>query len=350
MSSCDLIAGSLHILKDAVVKPQHDVYSFGMNTFLQKQGYTLIKPLKQDASTRRYFRVEKNAHTAILMQEIPDSPDMKSFIEIAGWLRAIGLKAPEIYETALDEGFMLLEDLGDIVFKKAQDQSTLYPLAANVLDHIATQNCPLNLPSYHESSIHKGHRRIIDWYLPLARGAKNEDGMIEEYQSVWKSIEENLPPCPQAFVHVDYHAENLMWLPEEEGLKRCGILDFQSAMIGPAPYDLANLLEDARTDVPIDLQQQILARYDEAFRLHYRVLATQFHCRVIGQFIKMALLNDNTNYLQHIPRLEGYLRKALNEPVLAPLKAFFESLKLDFSKPYAFNGGRSKELISSTAF
>ncbi len=320
-----------------------------MNHFLQNHGYTLMKPLKQDASTRRYDRVQKGDHTAILMHETPNNPDMASFIEISGWLRDIGLKVPEIYETALEEGFMLLEDLGDMSFKDTGDQSNLYPLAADVLNHISTQNCPLTLPNYYESAIHKGHRRVIDWYVPLVRGIKNEDGLAEEYESVWKTIEANLPSCPQGFIHVDYHAENLMWLAHESGLKRCGILDFQSAMIGPKPYDLANLLEDARTDVPPDVQAQILARYDEAFRAHYRVLATQFHCRVIGQFIKMALLNDNPNYLQYIPRLEGYMRAALSHPNLKPLKSFFEEHRLNIEGFTEHSLGNAKTLLAQGA-
>jgi hypothetical protein len=102
-------------------------------------------------------------------------------------------------------------------------------------------------------------------------------------------------------------------------------------MIGPAPYDLANLLEDARTDVPKDLRAQILSRFDQDMQNWYRVLATQFHCRVIGQFIKQALHDNNPSYLPHIPRLERYLSEGLKYPVLAPLKQFFDELQVDFS-------------------
>ena len=302
-----------------------------MNTFLQKHGYVIKEPLKHDASTRRYTRVAKNGHTAILMQDTPNSPDVERFVEIAEWLRSIGLSSPEIYELDATAGLMLLEDFGDTSFKTAPNQETLYPIAADVLRHIARQDCPLTLPNYYDSAVHKNHRRVIDWYGPLERGQKNADGMVGEYLKIWQEIEASLPPCPQGFVHIDYHTENLMFLPKRQGLKQCGILDFQGGMIGPLPYDWTNLLEDARTDVSPSIQGELLKDKDEAFRVHYRVLATQFHCRVIGQFIRFAILDNNPAYLKHIPRLQNYLREALKDPVLKPLNDFFAAYNIFFN-------------------
>jgi len=90
-------------------------------------------------------------------------------------------------------------------------------------------------------------------------------------------------------------------------------------------------LEDARTDCEPDLRAEILEGYDEEFLAHYRVLGTQFHCRVIGQFIKIALETGNKSYLLHLPRLEQYISNALNDPLLKPLKLFFDNYGLDFS-------------------
>ncbi len=310
--------------------------------FLESRGWTVLHPVGQDSSIRRYYRIIKHNKTAILMETVPDGSvhatpghAMADFIRIAGWLADQGLKTPEIYEVDTTGGYMLLEDLGQICFKQAlglgQGAQDLYLLATRVLETIAAQDCPLDLPNYYDSHVHKRNRRVIDFYAPLVRGIKNEDDLVEQYRAVWADIESGLPPCPQGFLHIDFHAENLMWMPEEQGLKRCGILDFQGAMIGPAPYDLANLLEDARTDVPKDLRVQILSRFDENTQNWYRVLATQFHCRVIGQFIKQAVQNNNATYLPHIPRLEAYLRDGLKHPVLAPLKHFFDDLQVDFS-------------------
>jgi len=163
---------------------------------------------------------------------------------------------------------------------------------------------------------------------------------VEEYLSVWQGIENSLPPCPQGFLHIDYHFENLMWLPKEKGLRGCGILDFQGAMTGPLPYDLANLLEDARVDVGAKLRRDMLARYcadmdakeKEIFANWYRVLATQFHCRVAGQFIRLAVRDGKDRYLAHLPRVANYLKEGLKHPVLAPLQKWFSAQKIDFAK------------------
>ena len=311
--------------------------------FLDQHGWTIDQPVGRDSSIRRYFRVTKGDQAAILMETVPDGSEhatpghgVADFIQIAGWLNNIGLKAPEIYEQDLENGYLLLEDFGEICFREAKDNADqvndLYRLAADVLSHLADQNCPLDLPNYYDSHVHRRHRRVVDWFMPLVRGTENEEGLVEDYRAVWEEIEQSLPPVKQGFLHIDFHAQNLMWLPEERGLKRCGILDFQGAMHGPLPYDLGNLLEDARTDVPHTIKSEILETLDEAQQAWFRVLATQFHCRVIGQFIKQAVMDDNPAYLKHIPRLENYLREGLEHPVLTPLRLWFKGQGIDFTE------------------
>ncbi len=120
-----------------------------------------------------------------------------------------------------------------------------------------------------------------------------------------------------------------MFLPGEKGLKRCGILDFQDALLGSGLYDLGNLLEDVRIDVPPAIRKKY-APHDPA----YRILATQFHCRVVGQFIRMAAKDHKTGYLQYIPRTQAYIQDALQEPLLKPLRNFFDKNGIAFdAKP-----------------
>ena len=159
-------------------------------------------------------------------------------------------------------------------------------------------------------------------------------------------------------MHIDYHFENLMWMDKKQALARCGVLDFQGAMTGPVPYDLANLLEDARIDVPADLRTTMMDRYcrtmspeeRDVFRSWYRVLATQFHCRVIGQFIRLAVHDDKTRYLSMIPRVAGYIREGLKDPVLAPLAQWFADHEIDFSKVDGFRPDAIRPHIRPDAF
>ena len=302
----------------------------------------MVAPVAEDGSSRRYFRVRKEGRSAILMQVLADTPGhrISDFIRIGAWLNDIGLRTPKIYEADEQRGYLLLEDFGDTSFKAAlaqgQAAQELYTLASDVLKHLQAQNCKLELPIHNQSHVHKNHRYVMEWYVPAIKQQPPES--VDEYLAVWKEIEASLPPCKQGFLHIDFHVENLMWLPGEEGLKRCGILDFQGAMKGPLAYDLANLLEDVRADIPAPVKTALLQNYDEDFRRWTRVLGTQFHCRVIGQFIKMAVDDGKSQYLQYIPRIAGYIQNALQDPVLKPLKAFFSAQKVDFdpSKPLNF--------------
>lgn len=326
-------------------------------------GWTITEAVSSDASTRAYFRVSKSDKVAILM-DCSGDPDSKirEFVKVAAWLRGGGLAGPEIYESDLVKGFLLLEDFGSVSFRRAidsgGDKKFYYGLATDVLHETRAHNCDIGLPGYRDSKIHKGRRRVIDWYLPIVKQAKHPDGAVEAYLAAWDEIERGLPACPQGFLHADFHLENLMACEGAKGLAQCGLIDFQDAVIGPLPYDLLNLLEDARVDVPDDLRAAMTARYTEgfsptekeAFRAWYRVLATQFHCRVIGLFVRLAIVDGKTQYLVHIPRLERYIREALKEPLLRPLRAFFGEIGLDFSGVNDLNTRLSMEFIRPDAF
>lgn len=329
--------------------------------FLEQHGWRIDKPVGKDSSIRRYFRVSKGTQSAILMETVPDdSPHatpghaLGDFIRISEWLRSVGVRAPEIYEINLEHGYVLLEDFGDACLRDTLEtdpsqEAALYNNAADILHHIADQDCPLDLPDYYESHVHRRHRRVVDWYMPMTRGCANEDGLVDEYKAVWEKIEKSVPPCPQGFVHVDFHAQNLMVMNNEKGLSALGVLDFQGAMIGPSVYDFTNLLEDARRVVSPDVKAQILNEMDPVQQAWFRIMATQFHCRVIGQFIKQATLDDNETYLKHVPRLQTYLHNAVKEPVLAPLKAFFDDCDVDFSGACDFNVAELRERVAADA-
>lgn len=342
--------------------------------FLRRLGIRddALSPVGEDCAFRRYFRARQpDGRTAILMEAVPDGAafatpghNIHDFVRIDDYLRARGLNAPRIYSQDTENGYLLLEDFGSVSFKTALkdgvSREQLYELATDVLRFLRERAVAtdINLPRYYDSHVHIARRRLIDWYMPVLRQQRVADGIAGEYLDAWDRIEQSLPPVPQGFLHIDYHFENLMWLPEREGLMRCGILDFQGAMAGPLPYDLANLLEDARVDVPQDLREAMLARFcqgmtekeESVFRSWYRVLATQFHCRVLGQFIRLAVKDGKDRYLQHLPRLAGYIREGLRDPVLLPLKEWLESQDMDFSSVPEIDIDRIRPLMRPDAF
>lgn len=322
--------------------------------FLRRHGWgdAQAVPVGEDCAFRRYFRLRRGNESVIFMEAVPDGSaiatpghKLSDFVRISAYLRDLGLATPAIFAQDAANGYLLLTDFGDVSFKAAMAQGIgrddLYALATDVLAALrrTARAGDIELPSYEPSHVHTGRRRVIDWYMPVVHGRRNDDGAATDYLAVWDGIEADLPPCPRGFLHIDYHFENLMWRADRDGLKRCGILDFQGAMTGPQPYDLANLLEDARVDVPSALRAAMLDRYcadmgrDEnaAFRAWYRILATQFHCRVIGQFIRLAVRDGKDRYLVHIPRVAAYIRDGLTDPVLAPLRDWFAGQGVDFT-------------------
>ena len=325
----------------------------------------------EDWGTRRYYRVPSVPGSYILMESVPDhfpfaAPGHRidDFIRLSAALRFAGLHAPEVIAADADEGYVLLEDMGDVSFYDAirtgGDEYDLYALSVDVLsamEHAFPDNA-MGLPHYADTHIHKGRRRIIDWYAPMMRGALNPDGMAEGYLSVWQTIERALPHCPMGFVHGDYHAQNLMWRGHAEGLARCGILDFQGAMWGPLPYDLSNLLGDIRRDIDPALADDMVARRTagmtpgerDAFMAWYPVLKMQFHCRVIGQVIRLAAVQGKTRHLVHMPRLQNYMREGLKDPLLAPLAAWFGAHGIAFDAPPVIDEMKLRDLIRPDAF
>ncbi len=308
-----------------------------------------LKPLARDVSPREYFR----GSDFILMRypDINDSnrKELSEFIRIGKWLSDNGIKTPELYELDKEKCAAKFEDLGKISFGKAlrknpDMQTDLYIMAVDVLKNLAAAKPPDDLPLYKDSKIHENRRQLVDYYLPLL-GVKPD---LSGYLNAWDEIEGSLPPCPQGFVHGDYHLENLMYV-----YGKCALIDYQDALYGSLAYDLVNLLEDARVDIPHDLRQAMMDRYCDGmsandkgiFLKWYRVLGTQFHCRVLGLFIKLAVEQGRDSYLAHVPRLQNYIKAALSDPLLLPLKSWFEKQKVDFEPIKDLNGALVRKIL-----
>ncbi len=307
----------------------------------------------EDWSQRSFARLNKNGKTAILMQSVPDTdprvtPGHKlgDYVRISAYLRGLGLQAPDVIAQDLERGLLLVEDFGDeslhdLFIRNDPATGAEYLKATDILAtlYLRADTNALNLPLYKDSHIHPGRGRLVEWYRPAILHKPNESGIEAGYLAVWDEIEKSLPPVKAVVQHGDYHPHNLMIL--EDGA--IGLIDFQGAMYGAAPYDLVNLLEDARRVVPEEIKAACRRRYtngmtDEeraAFEAWYAVLSAQFHSRVIGQAVRLAVLSGKTRLIEYIPVLEDYLRRELGNPVLRPVKEFLARHGVDFEKPRA---------------
>ena len=348
-----------------------------------------LEPLARDVSPREYFRGNDGGQSFILMRypQVTEEhrAELHNFIHIGKWLADNGIKTPDLYDLDGDACIAKFEDLGRTSFGahlrgNSSVGEEVYSLAVDVLKELGRAGVPDNLPAYNDSRIHKNHRQIIDYYLPLIGGrakhmssraqlrdlkisplplvGRDDSGcskLIDEYLAVWDEIESSLPPCPMGFVHGDYHLENLMYMDGGAGIKQCALIDYQDALHGGLPYDLVNLLEDARVDVPEDLRTRMIDRYCEgmsraqkdAFLKWYRVLGTQFHCRVIGLFIMLAAEQGRDDYLIHINRLQKYIEIALEDNLLLPLKVWLKKEMVDFNPIKDLNGGMVRSIFET---
>ena len=341
--------------------------------FLKEAGWSgaTETPVGEDWSQRKIFRVQLGGRSAILMHAVPDDDPratpghkLRDYIAISKFLRSIEISAPQVYAQDLPHGLLLVEDFGNDMFSNLmqnhpEQEADLYMLATKTLVHIykKTEFIPFDLPDYYKGYIHPSRRRVVDWYMPAVLGRKNEPGLAEDFLRTMALLEKGLPPVRRRFLHSDYHPGNLMWLPERNGIQQTGLVDFQGAHMGPAPYDLVNLLDDARRIVPEKIKDDCIARFAlelhgeerESFLAWYPVLACQFHSRVIGQAIRLAIRDNKTRLLALMPTLREHMLRDLSHPVLAPLKDWFAAHKVDFGVNNPIDLAKTAPLIGDDA-
>jgi tRNA threonylcarbamoyl adenosine modification protein YjeE len=334
-----------------------------MRQFLSESGWSeaVRQRLPGDASTRSYERMTLGERHALLMNapRRPDGPPVRDgrpysaiahlaesvlpFVAMGKGLREVGLSAPEIYHADLEQGLLILEDLGNEPVVTGDPPAPIkerYELAVDVLLHLHTQHLPevlpvapqveYRLPRYDMDAFLIEVELLLDWYLPrLDVGLEPE--LRAEFQTLWRDALTPAVAAEPTWVLRDYHSPNLLWLPQRRGLARIGILDFQDAVLGHPGYDLASLLQDARVDVPEPLEVELLGHYvrrrraDEphfdggAFIRTYVTLAAQRASKILGIFARLDLRDGKPQYLRHMPRVWAYLQRSLAHPSLAPL-------------------------------
>jgi tRNA threonylcarbamoyl adenosine modification protein YjeE len=335
--------------------------------FIAESGYSeaLRARLKGDASTRIYERLGLADKQVILMNSPrrPDGPPVRDgkpynhiahladnvvpYVAIASGLRLHGFSAPEIYYADLDQGLLILEDLGDELVVAGEPPAPInerYEAAVDALLHLHAQELPdvlpvaprveHRIPSYDLGAFLIEAELLLDWYLPRLN-APMPDSERESFRALWRGLLQPAIAAPRTWVLRDFHSPNLLWLPLRRDLARLGVLDFQDAVMGPAAYDLASLLQDARVDVPEQLELALLGRYVRgrrqadpgfdaaAFIRMYVTLAAQRASKILGIFARLDMRDRKPQYLRHMPRVWGYLQRSLSHPALEALNAWY---------------------------
>ncbi|MFY8195142.1 MAG: aminoglycoside phosphotransferase family protein, partial [Novosphingobium sp.] len=266
----------------------------GADAFLTQAGWggATIEPLPGDASFRRYFRIRRSNGNAMLMHAPPPTEDPEPFLRSAKWLDANGMRAPHVLAEDAEQGFVLLEDFGEIRMREyldawPQDEDEVYRRAIDALLQLRKLP-PGPFTGYTLAEYQREAKLFIDWFVPARQLYVDS----RTWANAWEQVLMRLLPRQRPGVTVlrDYHAENIMLLG---GLDKQGLLDFQDALVGHPAYDLVSLLQDARREVSPDLEQRMLAYYCERsgegdeFLADYAVLGAQRNAKIVGIFVRL---------------------------------------------------------------
>ena len=342
--------------------------------FLEKHGLADARreALAGDASTRRYERLHRAGAPSLIfmdqppVESAPCPPDatpeqriaagynamtrlaagrVDAFVATAGWLREQGLSAPRIIAHDDAQGLAVLEDLGDDLYAAliagGVDEAPLYDAAVDALARLHAASPPAVLTSdgaswpfltYDDLALRTGGEMFLEWWPKYAGMAAFSDPAVAEWETLWAPIRARGEAGATVFCHRDYHAENLIWLPQREGAARVGLLDFQDAVRAHPAWDFSMLLHDGRRDVSPQRETAALDRYlslrpeldRQAFLADFHALGALNSARILFIFARQVAGYGRPKYEAFMPRTWGYLNRCLADPALAGLKAWFD--------------------------
>ena len=291
-------------------------------TWLQQLGVNLesdFQDIAGDASFRRYFRLQTDGESRILMDSPPPADDLDPFIDVDRRLREAGLHAPEIVYTDRQNGFLLLEDLGDELYRGLLNEQTvdsLFPGLFEILKDLAITADTTDLPGFDYRKLRRDMDLFPDWYLDRHRKSMPR----EQFDIIWDdfcvSIIDSAMKQPQCFVHRDFHSCNLL----RTDSNTIGIIDFQDAVKGPITYDFISLIwdryiswsrpqiEDWMEDIRVKLDLDIASG---PWRRYCDLMGLQRNFKIVGIFARLYYRDGKSGYLDLIPRFYEYITGTL---------------------------------------
>ena len=331
-----------------------------------------------DASARRYETVPGPDGTPLVLMDSPalvlgppvrnglpyariahTAETVLAFVAVAQALEAAGLGAPRILDADLEAGFVLMTDLGrdTVLDGEGRPIPERYEAAMDALAHfhsepprrdLPTREGPVHpVPPFDRGALSIEVSLLLDWYWPHRRDAPPSETERARFDTVWDALFDRLEGAEPALVLRDLQWPNLVWRPSETGHRRVAFLDFQDAMIGPSAYDVASLAQDARVDIPAELEDRLRHHYmslreardprfdKHAFEEAYAIMAAQRATKILGIFVRLLRRDGKPQYLRHIPRIQSYLKRSLRHPALQALANLYEDWALLDDEPTA---------------
>jgi aminoglycoside/choline kinase family phosphotransferase len=328
-------------LKNSLERQQVDGVSVNNNLEIQEflignqlSNFKLSK-LPGDASKRSYYRVYTSGQTHILMDSSQEISSMLNFIKINKHLDNYKIRVPKIIAEDAIQGLLLLEDFGNYTLKRyllahADNYMRLYPKAVSILQDILTIPNKIDLPRHDTKKLHAELELFLDWYVKSLLPMNLFVDARLELKAIFSHLYQYLPSLGEALVLKDFMADNIMVIPKDDD--QLGILDFQDALYGYRGYDLVSLLQDARLEVPHEIEQQCIAQYLKSipdisyakFWAKYNILGIHRNLRIIGCFYRLAKAMGKNQYLDFVPLVWKYINKNLEHEALADVKNWFK--------------------------
>lgn len=345
--------------------------SLEIRAFLDKSGHGSSKRhhLTGDASARAYETITPEKGPSVILMNAPAQPDgppiknglpyskiarlaedMSAFVGVSILLEENGFRVPHIEAMDLDRGLLLIENLGtgSVLDDEGKPVEERYLACSNLLAamHEKTWKAQVELPNGDIHIVPPFDRNAMmievdllkQWYVPYRLGRELDLKESEQFDAIWDRLITELNVAETSILLRDYHSPNIIWMDHESGQDRIGLIDFQDALIGPTAYDLASLAQDARVDVSEELEAKLVHRYcaqrselDETeFRSAYAIMAAERATKVLGIFVRLSKRDGKHGYLKHLSRIENYLQRSLQHPLLNEYNQWLNSvLKFD---------------------
>lgn len=298
-----------------------------------------LAPASEDASFRRYLRVTTMGGTRIVMDAPPEHEDCRPFVKVARLFAQAGVNVPRILGEDLENGYLLLTDLGSTMYLDVLDEASaprLYAAASDALVRIQLASRPGTLPEYDRALLLRELRLFPDWYIGKQLGIALPGPQSDTLAAVFELILANNLAQPRVYVHRDYHSRNLMVTEPNPG-----IIDFQDAVYGPVTYDLVSLFKDAYVRWDEEHVIDWVVRYWEkageaglpvhadfgTFYRDFEWMGVQRHLKVLGIFARLFHRDGKARYLQDMPLVMSCLRAACERyAALSPLLRLLDDL------------------------
>ncbi len=310
---------------------QHWLESLSPNTYIN------IQPASADASFRQYFRVKNisNSKNYIVMDAPPEKEDCQPFVQVTKLIRQSGVNAPDILALDLEQGFLLLDDLGERPYLEVLNEDNADKLYSDAITALVNmQSINAILPVYNRQLLQAELDLFETWYVNKHLGVELTAEQKQSLQSVFDYLIANAEQQPQVFVHRDYHSRNLMFTENNNP----GVIDYQDAVIGPITYDLVSLFKDCYIEWPREKVEHwlelYLAQLSPTFLIEKSILIPWFdlmgvqrHLKVLGIFSRLNYRDGKSQYLNDLPLTYKYITDTSSDyPELAPLTQLLEQL------------------------